>query len=273
MSEEKKVDFHMHSNASDGLFSPHQLLKIAVDAGLSAAGITDHDTVRGLAEAFKAARKLEMELIPGVEISVFEEGQEVHILGYYPRYCEHLNTVLEEIQKERFKRMELIVKNLKALGFKVSPEEVLFEAGEAAPGRMHLARILYKKKYVHTLSEAFTLYLGRNCPAFVQRRTPALKEVMSLLAEVGAIPVIAHPGQYGNKMIEKLTCLGLQGIEVFHPDHSKTLARYYKDLAVEKGLLITGGSDFHGDNLQRPAYPAHRAVSYSYLEKLKEHIE
>ncbi len=269
----KKVDFHMHSNASDGLFSPQKLLKIAAAAGLSAAGITDHETINGLPEAYQAAKKLELELIPGVEISVLEDEQEIHILGYYPRNCGHLKAVLEEIRHDRFKRMELIISRLKKLGFKINPEEVLIEAGEAAPGRLHLARILFKKKYVQTLAEAFSLYLGRNCPAFVQRKTPALEEVMDLYITVKAITVLAHPGQCGNKIIEKLIRCGLKGIEVYHPDHGKTLARYYKNMAVEKKLLITGGSDFHGANLKRPEYPAHRAVPYSYLEKLKEHIK
>ncbi len=273
MDMQKKVDFHMHSNASDGLFSPQKLIKIAADAGLSAAGITDHETISGLPEGFEAAKKMGLEFIPGVEISVLEEEQEIHILGYYPRNCGHLEAALEEIRHYRFKRMELIINRLIKLGFKINFEEVLIEAGEAAPGRLHLARILLKKKYVHTLAEAFSLYLGRNCPAYVQRKTPALEKVMDLFLTVDAIPVLAHPGQCGNKIIEKLICSGLKGIEVYHPDHGKSLARFYKKMAEEKNLLITGGSDFHGDDRNRPEYPAHRAVSYSYLEKLKEHTK
>ncbi len=270
MNQEKKVDFHMHSNASDGLFSPQELFRMAAAAGLAAAGLTDHDTVNGLPEAERAAHSLGLELIPGVEISVLDEGQELHILGYYPRYSEQLKAALEGMQRERFRRMEMLMAKLKLLGFKINPEEVRAEAGTAAPGRLHLARVLLKKKYVHTLAEAFTLYLGRNRPAFIPRKTPSIVTVMGLLTEVGAIPVFAHPGRDGHKYIDKLIHLGLKGIEVYHPDHGLPLAGKYRAMADDKGLLVTGGSDFHGDSLQRPLYSPRFAVPYFYLEQLKE---
>jgi len=269
--EQKKVDFHMHSNASDGLFTPRELIQIAADAGLAAVGLTDHDTVSGLPEAFKAASTMGMELIPGVEISVLDESLEIHILGYYPVHCEELEAILEDIRQERFRRMDSIVSKLMALGFKLRPEEVLAEAGDAAPGRMHLARLLLKKKYVHTMAEAFTHYLGHSRPAYVPRQMMSIEEGMNVLLEVGAIPVVAHPGgKVKNDTIEKLISLGLKGIEVYHPDHSKAVVKYYKNLAAEKGLHITGGSDFHGENVMQPVYRANHAVSYSYLEKIKE---
>lgn len=271
MIEQKKVDFHMHSNASDGLFIPRILIKIAADAGLAAVGLTDHDTVSGLPEAFKAASTMGMELIPGVEISVFDEGREIHILGYYPVHYENLEAILEDIRQERFRRMDSIVSKLTALGIKIRTEEVLAEAGGAAPGRMHLARLLLKKKYVHTITEAFTHYLGHSRPAYVPRQTMSMEEGMNVLLEVGAIPVVAHPGaKIKINTIEKLISLGLEGIEVYHPDHSKAAVKYYKNIAAEKGLHITGGSDFHGENMLQPYYRADYAVPYSYLEKIKK---
>ncbi len=271
MIQQKKVDFHMHSNASDGLFTPQKLIQIAADAGLAAVGLTDHDTVTGLPEACKAACIIGVELIPGVEISVLDEGREIHILGYYPVHYEDLEAILKDVRQDRFRRMDSIVSKLMALGFKIRPEEVLAEAGDAAPGRMHLARLLLKKKYVHTMAEAFSHYLGRSRPAYVPRQTMSVEEVMNVLLEVGAIPVVAHPGgKVKNDTIEKLISLGLKGIEVYHPDHSKAVVKYYKNLAAEKGLHITGGSDFHGENVMQPVYRANHAVSYSYLEKIKE---
>ncbi len=273
MIQQKKVDFHMHSNASDGLFNPQQLIEIAADAGLAAVGLTDHDTVTGLPEASKTADLMGVELIPGVEISALDEGQEIHILGYYPAHYEQLKNILEDIRQERFRRMDSIVNKLMALGFKVRPEEVLAEAGDAAPGRLHIARFLLKKKYVHTISEAFTQYLGRSRPAYVPRQTMSIDEVMSVLLEVGALPVVAHPGvEVKKSTIEKLISLGLIGIEAYHPDHSKAMVKYYKKLAEENGLHITGGSDFHGESVLQPDYRVQHAISYTYLEKFKELI-
>lgn len=269
MDKFSKVDFHLHSNISDGIFSPEEIIKITSEAGLAAAGLTDHDSVNGLNEAAAAADKHNIELIPGVEISVIEDDQEVHILGYYPRYMNQLQEALTSLQKERFVRMEAIVSKLSKLGLKISPDEVTNEAGKAAPGRLHIARLLLKKKYVNTLNQAFTTYLNRNRPAYVPRHTLSLKQVMSLLIEVGAIPVIAHPGGRSKNTIDKLVSMDLKGIEVFHPDHSHALVKYYLEIANRNGLIITGGSDFHGESRLNINYPASLAVSADYLDKMK----
>lgn len=270
MNNSKIVDLHMHSNASDGLYSPAEVLKIAFESGLSAIGLTDHDTVKGLPEAIRAAEKHGLELVPGVEISVLEKNREIHILGYYPHNTEKLNAELDDIREERYSRMEKIVQKLNNLGFKIGPEEVLAEAGDSAPGRLHLARLLLKKDYVHTLNEAFSFYLNPDRDAYVPRRLMTLKRAMELLREVKAIRVIAHPGELGRSIIERLIPLGLQGIEVFHPDHSTTQKKYYQEMAHEKGLLITGGSDFHGDRERFTRYPRHLAITGQYLDELKK---
>ena len=269
MESLKKVDFHIHSNASDGCYSPRKLIQTLSEAGLAAAGLTDHDTVSGLQEAQEAANEFGIELIPGVEISVLDDDVEVHILGYYPRDLIRLTAALEKMQQERFIRMEQIIEKLKNSGFRINTEDVLTEAGRAAPGRLHLARLMVKKKYVHTPAEAFSLYLNRGQAAYVPRRTPGIEEIMSLLSGVGAITVIAHPGEKGKRTVEKLLPLGLEGIEVFHPDHNKPLARYFRNLALDKKLLITGGSDFHGDPGPGSTYPGNLAISYSYLTEMK----
>lgn len=267
-----KVDFHLHSNASDGLFSPEEIIKITAEAGLDALGLTDHDTTSGLVEADSAAESYGIELIPGVEISVYEDNSEVHILGYYPRQREQLSEGLLLMQKERFKRMEIIIEKLNKLGMEISFDEVINEAGKAAPGRLHVARLLIKKKYARTLNEAFYSYLNRNQPAFVPRRTLSMKQVMSLLGDVGALPVIAHPGTRGKTIIDSLISMGLRGIEVFHPDHSPSLRHYYLELARNKGLLITGGSDFHGDSRLKINYPRNLAISTDYLIRMKQEL-
>lgn len=268
----RKVDFHMHSNFSDGLFSPQELMKISADAGLAAAGIADHDTISGLPEGQEAAGICGIEFIPGVEISILDDGFEIHMLGYYPRYLNQLKAALEEMQLERFKRMDLIVDKLKKQGFKIKTEEVLAEAGKAAPGRLHLARLLQKKRYVHTPAEAFSLYLSHGRPAYVPRITMSVKQAMILLKEIEAIPVIAHPGEKGKSVVDKLIPEGLAGIEVFHPDHSKSVASYYLELAQEKRLIVTGGTDFHGDNKTKSVYPIELAISYTYFARMKSLI-
>ncbi len=268
----KLVDLHMHSNASDGIHSPTELLKMAGRAGLSAVGLTDHDTVKGLPEAFRAAERCNLELVPGVEISVWEDNKEIHILGYYPRDRKRLNAELEDIRAERYSRMDKIVDKLKQLGFKVKLEEVLAEAGDSAPGRLHLARILLRKKYVHSLNEAFSLYLNPDRGAHVPRRLMTLKRAMELLAGVGSIRVIAHPGALGKDLIERLMPPGLQGIEVFHPDHSTAQTKFYHEMAIEKRLLITGGSDYHGDRERTSGYPTRLAIEGHYLDRLKEAV-
>jgi len=271
MNNKNKIDLHMHSNASDGLCSPGELIKIAANAGLAAVGLTDHDTIKGLPEASCAAKKYNLELVPGVEIGVLEENQEVHILGYYPQYKDDLKNALERVLKERYTRMDEIVGKLRKQGFKLNLEEVLAEAGNSAPGRLHLARLLLKKRYINSLEQAFSLYLNQNREAYVPRKTFTIKQAMSLLKEVKAIPVIAHPGVDGSSMLDKLIPLGLLGIEVFHPEHSTAQKRTYQKIALENNLLITGGSDYHGDYKRYGYYPQHLAISNQYLLPLKNY--
>ncbi len=270
MNTGQLVDLHMHSNASDGIFSPAELLEIVGRAGIAAVGLTDHDTVQGLPEALAVAEKYGLELVPGVELSVLEGKREIHILGYYPVDTELLNSELEDIRAERYSRMDKIVARLNNLGFKVNPEEVLAEAGDSAPGRLHLARVLLRKKYVHCLDEAFSLYLNPDRGAYVPRHLMTLKRAMNLLSAVKAVKVIAHPGDLGKAIIDRLIPMGLQGIEVFHPDHSTAQKQYYHELAFSQGLVVTGGSDFHGSRERTARYPRHLAVASYYLDQLKK---
>jgi 3',5'-nucleoside bisphosphate phosphatase len=269
LSSNKKIDLHLHSNCSDGSYSPSQLVHKLSNAGLKAFALTDHDTIKGLDEAAAAAEASGLEFVPGIEISVVEETREIHILGYYPGKLKLLEEKLADLRQQRFYRMEKTVSLLQKAGFKITAADVLAEAGQAAPGRMHLARILLRKKYVHSVEEAFSHYLGFNKTAYVQRKTFSLPETIKLLVECQALPVIAHPGPEGLQIIKELISYGLMGIEVFHPDHSSGLVRQAMDLALEYKLLVTGGSDFHGSpDLQTP-YPLERAIDYSYLEQLK----
>lgn len=271
MSEDnlKKVDLHLHSNHSDGLFSPEKLIAIIVEAGITAAALTDHDTLTGLEEAANAAANFDLEFVPGLEISVVEERREIHILGYYPRKLDFLNSKLCHLKDQRFKRMENTIALLNSMGFKLTYDDLVSKAGYAAPGRLHLARVMLENRYVGSLEEAFKLYLGFGKPAYIPRKTYSLKETMNLLKISGAIPVIAHPGMIGITMLPDLIQMGLRGVEVFHPDHNKAMTAKLLQITKNNGLLITGGSDFHGKNLDNYSYPAERAINFCYFEDLR----
>ena len=266
----KKIDLHLHSNASDGIFSPSELIRIVATAGIRAAALTDHDSTAGLREAAHTAIQMGIEFVPGVEISTVTGDHEIHILGYYPRRYDELEVALNKLRQDRYRRMEMMINKLKGYGFKVKLEDLLFESGGAAPGRLHLARLLLKRKYVHSLDQAFSLYLRYDRPVFVPREGLTTVEAVDLLVAAGAIPVIAHPGTTGTKIIEKLISKGLKGIEVYHPDHSTCLAGKWLEFTLPKGLIATGGSDYHGDTNNIKQYPVHHAVDYSLFEGLKK---
>ncbi len=265
------VDLHIHSSASDGLYNPAEVVALASQAGLQALALTDHDTLSGLDEAEAAARQCGIEFVPGVELTTYAGEQELHILGYYPANRAILEEALIALRRERYLRMEKMVARLREAGFPVTMAAVLGEAAPAAPGRLHLARVLVKQKMIGSLEEAFSRYLERGKPAYVPRRTFRPEEALALLRAAGAIPVFAHPGQSGAAYLEPLIDSGLKGVEVYHPDHGKKLQSYYRRRAQELNLLITGGSDFHGDPGHRAQRPGSCSVPYSCLSLLKEH--
>lgn len=263
------VDLHMHSNFSDGVLSPAELAETSAKAGLVAFSLTDHDTLEGLNEAFAAAKRLNIDFVPGIEMSCLLFDREVHILGYYPQQSKQLIEILEHMRDERRHRIEKMVTALIGLGFKLTLEDLKAEAKDAAPGRLHLARLLLKRKDVHTVDEAFKLYLGKGKPAYVSRKLLTAAEVLLLLKNCGAITVLAHPGQEGKADVGRLLLYDLDGVEVFHPDHSPALVKYYKKVAENNNLLITGGSDFHGDYRSHKSYSTKHAIDITSLEKLK----
>ncbi|MDW7739467.1 MAG: PHP domain-containing protein [Bacillota bacterium] len=266
----KTIDLHMHSNYSDGLFTPTELITIVAKSGIKAVALTDHDSIEGLKEAAEAVSAAKIEFVPGVEISVIENDTEIHLLGYYPEKLKILNDALVLLREERLRRMDIIIERLQKMKFNLSKGDIEREAGAAAPGRLHLARVMLNKRYVQNLEEAFSLYLGWNRPAYYERKTLSTAETMSLLKESGAVKVIAHPGEKCIDRIKYLIKLGLDGIEVYHPDHGRSMIQYYSKVAAANNLIITGGSDFHGESRDKPAYPKHFAIDYEFYRKLKE---
>ncbi|MCF6094051.1 PHP domain-containing protein [Microaerobacter geothermalis] len=245
------ADLHTHTTASDGKCSPSDNIIRAKKKGLQAIAITDHDTVAGLDEAMKAGTEMDIVVVPGIEISSIFKGQDIHVLGYYVDKDDpcFLNK-LKELRKTRDKRNEMMVKKLNELGLSIGMDEVYARKkdNEGNIGRPHIAEVLMEKGIVSSMEEAFRQYLGKEGRAYVNPPRISPFEAIDLIKEARGVPVVAHPGLYDDDLlIEEMIQYGLKGIEVFHPDHSDDAVNRYSKLASTYGLIMTGGSDFHGE--------------------------
>jgi predicted metal-dependent phosphoesterase TrpH len=241
-----RVDLHLHSTASDGQFSPSELVAMALERNLLAIAITDHDTTEGVDEALDAARGTELEVIPGVEISCDVPHEEVHLLGYY---LDHHHPALEEklraIRDARLQRAKGMLAKLAALGFPLPWEMVAELADGGSVGRPHIAQAMIEKGYIASTDEAFALYIGRNGPAYVERYKLSPLEGVSLIKEARGLPVLAHPLKVTH-FLPSLVEQGLVGLEVYYGSYSAEEIRELAHLARKFDLIPTGGSDFHG---------------------------
>ena len=245
-----KFDLHLHTTASDGTDSPRRLVENAAKNGFGLIAVTDHDTMSGVPEALEAGRRLGVRVISGVEISA-GGGTEVHVLGYAIRQPEKLIQVLEDMRAQRSKRMKQMVFKLNQLGIPVPLHRVTGLAQESV-GRSHLARVLVEEGIVKDVREAFNRYLAPGRPAYVEREKLTVRQAVSLIDSAGGIAVIAHPGQnHGDNFwlkerFAELKDAGLKGIECYHMAHSQQQTVMFHRIARDLGLLVTGGSDYHG---------------------------
>ncbi|MEC0226912.1 PHP domain-containing protein [Paenibacillus alba] len=254
MSARIEADLHTHTTASDGTQRPAANVQMAFDAGLGAIAITDHDTVSGVAEALAEGLKLGIEVVPGVEISTVAGGQDIHVLGYYiqtedPQFLERLSS----LRDTRDTRNQMIIDRLQQLGLDITMAEVLKEVenikrqGDTV-GRPHIAAVLLGKGYVASISEAFEKYLGTGAAAYANPPRIEPATAIAWIHDAGGKAVLAHPGIYHNDaLVEAIAQQGLDGIEVYHSDHTPEDEAKYLLLAQRSGLLITAGSDFHGE--------------------------
>lgn len=253
------ADLHTHTTASDGMQSPSENVRLAKAAGLSAIAITDHDTVAGVAEALQEGARLNITVVPGVEVSTVANGTDIHVLGYYTNNeDEKWLKRLASLRGIRDQRNEMIVDKLRELGISLTMDEVIaaahgdstlaaLQAAAVSIGRPHIAAALIRKGVVSNMKDAFDRYLATGAAAYVNPPRLHPFEAVDWIREAGGTSVIAHPGLYGNdSLIEDIIRYGVQGIEVYHSDHGAVEERRYGQLAEKYHLIETGGSDFHG---------------------------
>ncbi|MGI6307852.1 MAG: PHP domain-containing protein [Dethiobacteria bacterium] len=267
----KRVDLHIHTTFSDGSLNPVQVVKTAKEKGIVAVGITDHDTLEGIAPAETAGKSYGVEIIPGVELSTSKGEKEFHLLGYFCDPQNHrLKNFLEQMAASRHERIKKMITKLGELGVEIDLAEILAQTQGKAPGRPHLALALYRKGYCHTPAEAFEKYIGKGCPAYIKRYKLDFFQAIDLVRGAGGIPVLAHPGIYGeDRLIPGMVAEGLMGIEVFHPDHRSVDENNYLKIAQKHKLLVTGGSDYHGEGIGSAPAIGTVTIDYHYLKKLK----
>ena len=242
------ADLHVHTRASDGLVTPEEVVRLAREKQLQAIAICDHDTTDGIKAALNAGKKYGLTVYPGIEFSTEYEDKEIHILGYGFDYtCEKLLALCRKINAGRGVRMEKMVQKMQQLGYSIGVDDVLRHAWGAAPSRPHVARALVEKGYFPTVKDVFTALLEPGKPAYVERYKLTPKEAITVLLEAGVFAVWAHPALVGDdSLLSLFLSWGLQGLEVYHPDHTAEAEEYYLHLARKHKLLVTGGSDYHG---------------------------
>lgn len=244
-----KADLHIHSNFSDGKYSPTEILKKAKEAGFSAISITDHDNINAIDAAIDSSEKYGIEVIPGIEFSTDFEGKEVHILAYFIDYKDSsLVDFIEGIRNSRIERLRQMIYRLKQLNCIINAEKFIGQYSSSITlGRPHLALEMVNIKFVKNYVDAFIRFIGDGKPAYVKKPNPDLKKVLNLISDLGGLSFIAHPGKYfKNTQIQKIIDAGVDGIEMIHPSHTYTDMHYFEQIAAQNYLLVSGGSDFHG---------------------------
>jgi predicted metal-dependent phosphoesterase TrpH len=249
------VDLHTHTTASDGTYTPAELVGEAVRRGVRVLAVTDHDSVDAVVPALVAAQSHPpLEVVPGIEINTDEPGGEVHVLGYFLDHgAGWLQDLLREFREERSARVHRIADRLAALGHPIDAEEVLALVQEGSAGRPHVAQIMVRRGYVGTVREAFDRFLAAGKPAYVPHRKVTSQEACEIIRRAGGLAVVAHPGfhQDPEPMIRGLAATGLlDGVECYYAEHSPDQTARFLGLCRELGLLPTGGSDFHGPRVR-----------------------
>jgi predicted metal-dependent phosphoesterase TrpH len=247
------VDLHSHTTASDGTLAPADLVREAAKRGLRVLAITDHDSTEALAEAMaEAARRPPLLIVPGIEINCDVDGAEIHVLGYCMDYAAAwFQDFCGRQREERRARVHRMAERLSALGLPIDAERVFAIVREGSAGRPHVAQVMVERGYVKTVREAFDKYLGSGKPAHVPRVKLSPADAVRLIRKAAGVPVLAHPGLADrDELIPELVAAGLMGIESYYPEHSAAQTATYVQMCRDRGLVATGGSDFHGPRVR-----------------------
>jgi len=262
LSTMKKIDLHTHTTASDGIYPPRELIDLAMRGGLVAMAITDHDTVDGLPEAMEYAASVGFRLYPGVEFSIDYDAGSFHLLGLNIDYRNRrLVKTLRELAEHRESRSYRIIEDLKKHGIDIPIEEVVRAAGGGSMGRPHVARVMVNHGYASNIKEIFQKYLVKGKPGYVKKVRIRFEDAIGLVRECGGIAVVAHPislecrdmEEFETRLMEFVGA-GVEGLEAFASMHTVEQAALYEEIARRNGLLVTGGSDFHGDKDETIGY-------------------
>jgi predicted metal-dependent phosphoesterase TrpH len=253
------IDLHIHTNASDGSYSPFEIFTFAQERRLGAISITDHDTIEGVRAAVSANMTSAVQFLAGVEITAepppdFDLSDSLHILGYGISIEDsELTSLLQRLQEARDDRTPLIIERLQQLGMDLTYAELADSFSGPQLGRPHIAQLMVRKGYADSIDDAFDHYLGRGNPAYVDKFRVPCKRAIETICHAGGVAVLAHPGLYKlpndrlESLLKMLKKMGLQGIEIYYPEHSAVQTACYETLAERFALLTTGGTDFHGD--------------------------
>ncbi len=244
-----RIDLHMHTNSSDGAYSAVELLHLAKEMNLNVISITDHDNVNAISEAIELGNQLDIEVIPGLELSTDIEDKEVHLLGYFIDIeNEELQKYLSFFREERLYRAKRMIKKLNSLNIDINIDDVLSEANNSAIGRPHIASALLRHGFVNDYYDAFHRYLRDNGPAYERKIHISPQSALKLISDAGGLSFIAHPGHLKESVLMNLINAGVDGIEVIHPSHNDFQVKFYRGIVNQYCLLESGGSDFHGGN-------------------------
>lgn len=267
-----EADLHCHTTASDGMLPPWELVQAASELKLKAVGITDHDTISGWKEAVRAGEEFGVEILKGIELNTDWQGTEVHILGYeIDPDSILLQEKLQELRDARVKRMLEIIARLRNLDIRISVEEIKEIARGESIGRPHIAQALIQQGYAQTIKEAFDRYIGFGAPAYVPRFKLTPEEGIKLIRLAGGVAVLAHPGvhQLGSSISPWIQA-GLQGVEVSHSEHTLEDERRCRALAEQYHLIMTGGSDFHGEKRKPGVKLGAWGVSFEVVHQIRQ---
>jgi 3',5'-nucleoside bisphosphate phosphatase len=253
------IDLHMHTTASDGLCTPEDLVRRAYNAGIRTMSVTDHDTMAGVSRAQLEAAALGMTVVPGIEITSVSRGRDVHVLAYFlPDSAPGLQDLLRRQRQQRVARAMEIASRLARQGAPVDVRPFIEAAsapGGKAIARPQIAQALIVAGHVRSVAEAFDRYLGENSPAYVPHSGASPADVIALVTAGGGIASLAHPGyRPQDEIIPGLIDDGLEALEVFHSSHDADAEARYLDLATRHKLLVTGGSDYHGEGTRRAEF-------------------